>query len=39
MSFIATAHNTAIKLSVHPVTPLAQDASVAPVWPAAYRVR
>ena len=30
--------NNPIKLSVHPVTPLA-GASVAPVWPAAYRVR
>jgi len=28
-----------IKLSVRPVTPLAQDASVAPVRPAAYRRR
>jgi len=39
MNIVATAHNNPIKLSVHPVTPLAQDASVAPVWPAAYRVR
>jgi hypothetical protein len=30
--------NNPIKLTVHPVTPLAV-ASGAPVWPAAYRVR
>jgi hypothetical protein len=31
--------NNPIKLTVRPVTPLAQNASVAPVRPAAYRVR
>ena len=31
--------NNPIKLSVHTVTPLAERASGAPVWPAAYRVR
>jgi hypothetical protein len=30
--------NNPIKLTVHPVTPLAV-ATGAPVWPAAYRVR
>jgi len=32
-------HNNPIKQSVRAVTPLAKSASVAPVRPAAYRVR
>jgi hypothetical protein len=32
-------HNMPIKQSVRPVTPLAKNASVAPVRPAAYRQR
>jgi hypothetical protein len=35
----STQSNNPIKQSVRPITPLAKNASVAPVRPAAYRVR